>query len=114
VAKDCLFCKIVSRELDADIVFGSDQVVAFRDINPVAPTHVLVVPTRHISSASQLGPNDAILLAEMFEVMTGIARDEGLADGHRIVTNIGRAAGQSVDHLHFHVLGGRPMTWPPG
>jgi histidine triad (HIT) family protein len=114
VADECLFCKIVSRDLDADIVFESDEVVAFRDINPVAPTHVLVVPTRHISSASELGPGDAALLAEMFQVMAQIARAEDLEKGHRIVTNIGTEAGQSVDHLHFHVLGGRPLAWPPG
>jgi histidine triad (HIT) family protein len=114
VAEGCLFCGIVSEELDADIVFRSDQVVAFRDINPVAPTHVLVVPTRHVRSAADLGPDDAALLTEMFGVMGQIARDEGLGKGYRIVTNIGEEAGQSVDHLHFHLLGGRPMSWPPG
>ena len=114
MAEACLFCKIVGAELDADIVFRSDQVVAFRDIDPVAPTHVLVVPTRHIRSAEELGPQDAALLAEMFHVMGQVARDEGLRRGYRIVTNIGEDAGQSVDHLHFHVVGGRAMSWPPG
>ena len=105
---------IVGGELEADIVFRSDQVVAFRDINPVAPTHVLVVPTRHIRSAAELEPEDAALLDETFRVMGQIARDEVLERGYRIVTNIGEQAGQSVDHLHFHLLGGRPMSWPPG
>jgi histidine triad (HIT) family protein len=114
VTQDCLFCKIVARQLDADIVLESEEALAFRDINPVAPTHVLVVPKRHIESASELRAGDAGLLAEMFQMMTKIARDEGVGEGHRIVTNIGSQAGQSVDHLHFHVIGGRPMSWPPG
>jgi histidine triad (HIT) family protein len=114
MAEECLFCKIVSGDLDADIVSRSNEVVAFRDINPVAPTHVLVVPARHISSASELGPGDDALLAEMFRVLAQIAQDEGLERGHRIVTNVGTEAGQTVHHLHFHVLGGRPLSWPPG
>jgi histidine triad (HIT) family protein len=114
VAEACLFCKIVTGELGADIVSRSDEVVGFRDINPVAPTHVLVVPTRHIPSAAEIGPDDAALLAEMFRVMGEIASDEGLGKGYRIVTNIGEQAGQTVDHLHFHLLGGRALSWPPG
>jgi histidine triad (HIT) family protein len=114
VARDCLFCKIAAREIDADIVAESDGVLAFRDISPQASTHVLVIPTRHIASVAELGPGDTGVLGEMFQVMAAIARDEGLEDGYRIVTNVGRDGGQTVDHLHFHLLGGRRMTWPTG
>jgi histidine triad (HIT) family protein len=111
---DCLFCKIAAKELDSDIVHESENVVAFRDINPAAPTHILVVPRRHIVSATDLGPDDGPLLTEMFDVLASLARSEGLDGGHRIVTNVGGDAGQSVPHLHFHLLGGRGMSWPPG
>jgi histidine triad (HIT) family protein len=111
---DCLFCKIASKELDSDIVHESENVVAFRDINPAAPTHILVIPRRHITSASEIGPDDGALLGEMFEILASLARSEGLDRGHRIVTNVGPEAGQSVQHLHFHLLGGRSMSWPPG
>jgi histidine triad (HIT) family protein len=110
----CLFCKIVEKELDSDIVVETDSVLAFRDINPAAPTHVLVIPKRHVASATDLSREDGDLLAELFDVMKRIAGDEGLDAGHRIVTNVGLDAGQSVDHLHFHVIGGRTMSWPPG
>jgi histidine triad (HIT) family protein len=111
---DCLFCKIANKELDADIVYESDDVVAFRDINPAAPTHILVIPTRHIGSARDLSSEDGVLLAEMLTTMTSLAEKEGLERGYRIVTNVGPDAGQSVHHLHFHLLGGRGMAWPPG
>jgi histidine triad (HIT) family protein len=111
---DCLFCKIASKELDSDIVFESDDVVAFRDINPAAPTHILVIPRRHIPSASDLGSGDHALIAEIFDVLASLAEKEGLDGGHRIVTNVGPDAGQSVHHLHFHLIGGRSMSWPPG
>lgn len=111
---DCLFCKIVAKELDADILYESDSVVAFRDINPAAPTHVLVIPTEHLASANELTKAHGDVVAEMFEVMASLASEHGLAGGHRIVTNIGPDAGQAVHHLHFHLLGGRIMSWPPG
>ena len=111
---DCLFCKIASKELDSDVVQESDGVIAFRDINPGAPTHVLVIPKEHISSAAELGVSRAEVLGEMFEVIGSIARAEGLDGGWRVVTNVGGDAGQSVHHLHFHLLGGRQMSWPPG
>ncbi len=111
---DCLFCEIAGHHVDAEIVIETDEVRAFRDINAVASTHVLVIPKRHIVSASELGSQDADLMAHMFQVMAQIARDEGLDRGHRIVTNVGAEGGQTVDHLHFHLIGGRPMTWPPG
>jgi histidine triad (HIT) family protein len=111
---DCLFCKIVAKELDAEIVDESDGVLAFRDINPMAPTHILVIPKRHLTSAHELSRADGDLLGEMFEVIAGIAESEGIGDGHRVVTNVGAGAGQAVWHLHFHVLGGRALSWPPG
>jgi histidine triad (HIT) family protein len=115
LATDCLFCKVVSGEVPSEKVYESDRVVAFRDINPQAPTHVLVVPRRHVGSAAELGEEHADELTEIFEVCNSVARSEGVdASGYRIVTNVGRNAGQSVFHLHFHLLGGRPMTWPPG
>jgi len=114
VAKDCLFCKIVAHEIDVDVVHEREGVLAFRDINPHAPVHVLVIPKQHIASASELTGEHSPLLAEMFEVMAAIARDESLSEGHRIVIKIGADAGQSVDHLHFHLLGGRGLGWPPG
>lgn len=112
--EDCLFCKIAAGELDADKVTETDTVLAFRDINPAAPTHVLVIPKEHIASAAELGPGQADLLGELFGVLAQIARDEGLDPGFRIVTNTGPEAGQSVHHLHFHLLGGRSLSWPPG
>ena len=111
---DCLFCKIVAKEIPGDIVHESSEVLAFKDINPGAPTHVLVIPKRHIGSASELSGSDGELLAEMFTVMASVAKESGLDGGHRIVTNIGPDAGQSVPHLHFHVMGGRSLSWPPG
>lgn len=112
--EDCLFCKIASGELDSKKVAETDEVLAFRDINPGAPTHVLAIPKEHIASAADLREGHGELLGRMFEMMANIARDEGLEGGFRIVTNSGSEAGQSVDHLHFHLLGGRSMSWPPG
>jgi histidine triad (HIT) family protein len=111
---ECLFCRIASGELESNVVYESAGVLAFRDINPAAPTHVLVVPKRHIASARDLSRANGELLSEMFEVIARIAADEGLDGGYRVVTNVGPDAGQSVDHLHIHVLGGRHMSWPPG
>jgi histidine triad (HIT) family protein len=110
---DCIFCRIAAGEIPADLVFSNDQVVAFRDTNPQAPTHVLVIPRDHIASAHEL-PRDSQLLDELFAAIRRIADQEDLESGYRIVTNVGPDAGQSVPHLHFHVLGGRAMSWPPG
>jgi histidine triad (HIT) family protein len=104
---DCLFCKIAAGEIPSDNVYKSENVVAFRDINPAAPTHLLVIPVRHIASAADL-------LAEIFQTMASLAESEGLSGGWRVVTNVGADAGQSVHHLHFHLIGGRTMSWPPG
>jgi len=111
---DCLFCKIVAKEIPSDVVVETDNVIAFKDINPGAPTHVLVIPKDHIKSASYLEAKHGALLTEMFDVMEKIGTDAEIGDGYRIVTNVGPKAGQSVFHLHFHVLGGRPLSWPPG
>jgi histidine triad (HIT) family protein len=111
---DCLFCKIAAKEADSEVVKESTRVLAFRDINPAAPTHVLVIPKEHLESVRELTGSHGEVLAEMFDLMTSIASDEGLEGGFRIVTNTGLEAGQSVSHLHFHLLGGRPMSWPPG
>ena len=111
---DCLFCKIAAQQLDSDVLAESDVALAFRDINPTAPTHVLVVPKEHIGSARELTNAHGDLLGAIFEMLSSIAADEGLDDGYRIVTNVGREAGQSVPHLHFHLIGGRAMSWPPG
>lgn len=110
---DCLFCKIANKELDSTGVSETDHVYAFRDINPAAPTHVLVIPKEHIASAADLDQSHAGLLAEMFAVVDAVAKDEGLS-AYRVVTNVGAEAGQSVLHVHLHLIGGRPLQWPPG
>lgn len=111
---DCLFCRIVAGEIPADRVLETDDVLALRDIEPQAPTHVLVVPKRHVPDVDSLEDEDAGLLAAMFAAVRRVAEAEGLASGYRVVTNVGAEAGQSVFHLHLHVLGGRAMRWPPG
>jgi histidine triad (HIT) family protein len=111
---DCLFCKIVAKELPADVVLDRDDVLAFRDVNPQAPTHVLVIPKDHIASLEAVGGGHERLLASLVDAVNEVARADGVDGGFRMVTNVGAAAGQSVDHLHLHVLGGRAMTWPPG
>jgi histidine triad (HIT) family protein len=110
----CLFCRIAAGEIPAKIVYEDDDVLAFRDIDPKAPVHVLVIPRKHVASASALD-GDADLAGRLLLAATHIAEEEGLGgSGYRIITNTGRDGGQSVDHLHLHVLGGRAMTWPPG
>jgi histidine triad (HIT) family protein len=111
---DCLFCKIARKELDSEIVHETDNVLVFRDINPAAPLHVLAIPKEHLESVDELNADHADLLAEMFMALSTIAEREGSGTGYRVVTNVGPGAGQSVFHLHLHLLGGRPMTWPPG
>jgi len=110
---DCLFCKIAAGEIASERVYEDDAVVVFRDINPKAPTHVLAISRRHIASAANLTDADAELLAAIFGALRHVAEEAGLR-GYRIVTNVGAESGQSVFHLHFHLLGGRSMTWPPG
>jgi histidine triad (HIT) family protein len=114
-ASECLFCKIAARDIPAEIVHETDHVVAFRDINPKAPTHILLIPKEHIPSAASVTDKHGALLAEIIQAATHLAEAEGIDDsGWRLVTNVGPDAGQSVEHLHFHLLGGRGMSWPPG
>ncbi|MGH2512230.1 MAG: histidine triad nucleotide-binding protein [Candidatus Limnocylindrales bacterium] len=112
---DCLFCRIVAGEIPADRVHEDDLVIAIQDIAPRAPSHVLFLPRRHIVSAAELTAADGPLLGRLFEAAADFARAQGLADaGYRMVTNVGDWGGQTVGHLHVHLLGGRSMTWPPG
>jgi histidine triad (HIT) family protein len=117
---DCLFCRMVAGEIPADVVHETDRVLAFRDMDPKAPTHVLVIPKEHHATVGALAAADGPLLAEVVSSAHVVASQEGLVSdgsaepGYRLVTNTGPQAGQSVHHVHFHVLGGRPMKWPPG
>ena len=111
----CLFCRIVHGELPSQEVLATERTYAFRDLNPAAPTHVLVIPREHIENADTVRPEHAEILAEMVTAAQRIARDEGIAEGgYRLVFNVGDDTGNSVPHLHLHVLGGRQMDWPPG
>jgi histidine triad (HIT) family protein len=110
---DCVFCRIASGEIASDIVHSDARVVVFRDLNPRAPTHVLAIPRRHIPSAAELTDTDADLLGALFGALRQVASEAGV-DSYRIVTNVGADAGQSVFHVHFHLLAGRAMSWPPG
>ena len=110
----CVFCRIAAKEISATIVLEDDELVAFRDLSPQAPTHVLVVPKRHIASLDEASKDDAALLGRMMLVAKEIAALDGLGAAYRVVNNCGSLAGQSVFHIHLHVLGGRPMAWPPG
>jgi len=109
-----LFCKIVAGEIPADVVHETDTTLAFRDIEPQAPTHVLVIPRTHHVDASTLAENEPDTAVDLLNAASDIARQEGLGEGYRLVFNTGRAANQLVFHAHLHVLGGRQMTWPPG
>jgi histidine triad (HIT) family protein len=113
--QSCLFCKVVARDIPADFVHQDDSAVVIRDINPQAPTHLLVIPHEHIESLDEASQKDEVLLGHLLRVAARVANAEGLAEGgYRVVINNGAGAGQSVFHLHVHVLGGRPMNWPPG
>lgn len=111
----CVFCRIARREAPADIVYQDDEIIAFRDINPQAPIHILIVPRRHIPAIAALGTEDGALAGRLMLVARDLAEREGIArSGYRLVVNNGPQAGQSVAHLHVHLLGGRHMRWPPG
>jgi histidine triad (HIT) family protein len=113
--QDCIFCRVVAGDVRADTIFEDDRCVAFRDINPQAPVHVLIIPREHFESLDEAGRGDEPVLGHMLRVAARVANDEGLAEsGYRTVINTGAGAGQSVLHLHLHVLGGRQMNWPPG
>lgn len=113
--KDCLFCQISSGDIDADIVLENDKLVAFRDINPQAPTHVLVIPRKHVATINDLTEDDVDTVGTLFLAAAEVAKKDGIADdGYRVIMNCNEGAGQSVFHVHLHVLGGRRMDWPPG
>lgn len=115
MANDCIFCRIVAGELPATIVYQDDEVTAFNDINPQASIHVLVIPNQHVTSLNEADKMDPALLGRLLQVAAKVARDAGLAEsGYRVVTNTGPDSGQSVFHLHFHVLGGNPLRLPLG
>ena len=111
---DCLFCKIIAGDIPSKKAYEDEQVYAFYDIDPQAPVHILIIPKEHIASAAQITAENSAVVAHIFEVAAKLSQELGLKDGFRVVTNCGDSAGQSVKHLHFHLLGGRDFTWPPG
>ena len=112
---DCLFCKIRDGEIQGDIVFENDDVLAFNDVNPQAPVHVLIIPKKHISTVNDIDAGDEVIMGKLYSVAKVIAAQRGIADdGYRLVVNCNEKAGQTVFHIHMHLLGGRSMTWPPG
>jgi histidine triad (HIT) family protein len=113
--ENCLFCKIVNKQINSEIVFENDDVLVFKDVNPKAPVHLLVIPKKHVSSIVEIEELSDKQVYEMFKIIAKIAKEMGLdRDGFRVVINTGASAGQSVDHLHFHILGKRSFNWPPG
>ncbi len=115
MSDSCLFCRIIEGEIPADFVYQDDQVVVIRDISPQAPHHYLVIPRKHIRTTLDLEDGDRELVGHIYRVASTLAREKGFADeGFRVVNNCNEGAGQSVWHIHFHLLGGRPMEWPPG
>ena len=112
---DCLFCKILAGDIPADVVYESDTAVAFRDINPQAPTHVLIIPRQHIATINDISEDDQAIVGSLYSAARTIAAEEGFSEeGYRAVMNCNEAAGQTVCHIHLHLLGGRPFSWPPG
>lgn len=111
---DCIFCKIANGEIPSRKAYEDDTVLAFYDLDPQAPTHLLLIPKQHIPSAAQVTAENSAVVAHIFEVAAKLSEELGLQDGFRIVSNCGASAGQTVPHLHFHLLGGRDFTWPPG
>ena len=111
---DCIFCKIVAGEIPSAKVYEDDTVVAFNDLEPQAPVHVLIIPKQHIVSMAEINERNSAVVAHIFEVAAIIAKEKGLDDGFRVVSNCGESAGQSVKHLHFHLMGGREFGWPAG
>ncbi len=115
MSNDCLFCKILAGEIPAELIYESDTAVGFRDINPQAPVHVLVIPRKHIATINDIEDEDRAAIGSLYTAAKEIAAAEGIAeDGYRAVMNCNEGAGQSVFHIHLHVMGGRPMSWPPG
>ena len=113
-AEKTIFKKIIDKELPAEILYEDDRCLAFRDVNPQAPTHVLLIPKKPIASIDKIAEEDAVLMGHLWLTTGKLAKDLNLEKGYRVVVNCGDDGGQTVDHLHFHILGGRPMAWPPG
>ena len=114
-SEDCLFCKIVAGDIPAEVIYESELAIAFRDVNPQAPTHVLIIPREHIATINDLSAGDEATVGDLYMAAKAIATEEGLAsDGYRVVMNCNEAAGQTVFHIHLHLLGGRDFGWPPG
>ena len=111
---DCIFCKIAAGEIPSTKVYEDDLCLAFRDLNPQAPTHILVIPKDHIQSVDEIDASNEAVVGHIFSVIAKVAKDEDLDKGYRVVSNIGEQGQQTVPHLHFHIIGGRDMTWPPG
>lgn len=111
---DCIFCRIAAGEIPSNKLYEDDQLLAFYDLDPQAPTHFLVIPKVHIASVAEITPQNSAVIAHIYEVIARLAAELGLEQGFRVVTNCGLQGGQTVPHLHFHVLAGRDMTWPPG
>ena len=112
---ECIFCKIADREIPAEIVYEDEETVAFVDANPQAPTHILIIPRCHLPNPGAIQDADRAVIGRLFQIAAQIARDRAIQEsGYRLVVNVGRGAGQTVEHLHVHLLGGREMTWPPG
>lgn len=114
MSQDCIFCKIAAGEMGDPPLYQDDQVTAFRDINPQAPTHILIIPNKHIVSMNEANAEDQAVLGKLLLTAADIARQEGVSEGYRLVINTGSKAGQSVFHIHLHLLAGRSMKWPPG
>ena len=110
----CVFCKILAGDIPAAKVYEDDKILAFRDIAPMAPTHILVIPKEHITSAAEITPENSAVVGHIFEVIAKLSKEMGMTEGFRVVSNCGDCAGQTVKHLHFHVLSGREFTWPAG
>jgi len=111
---DCIFCKIANGDIPCDKIFEDDDIMAFYDLNPQAPIHILLIPKCHVQSAAEIDQRNSGLTARIFETISDLAKQLGLVNGFRVVTNAGETAGQSVKHLHFHLLSGRDFSWPPG
>ena len=111
---DCLFCKIAAGEIPSTKIYETEEVLAFADIAPQAPFHAVIIPKKHIKCADEITPENSLVIAKIFEVIALIAKQENLTDGYRVVNNCGRDGGQTVGHLHFHMLAGRSLEWPPG
>ena len=112
---DCLFCKILAGDIPADVIYESDTAIAFRDINPQAPTHVLIIPRKHIATINDISEDDQAIVGSLYSAAQTIAAEEGFSEvGYRAVMNCNEGAGQTVFHIHLHLLGGRPFSWPPG